>query len=170
MPAPIPPPLPDQILDMLNGMRGGFNDLLDLTFTHASHDEVVAEVPIGPHLHQPHGLVHGGVYSAIIETLASVGAALNTMQQGRHVVGLENSTTFLRAVREGKLIGRATPLHRGRRTHVWSVSIRDGQEREVASGRVRVLCIEDGKAVAGESISLKSLGVEGAGVEGAGES
>src|SRR5882724_3279776 len=111
------------VVAMLNASRGGFNVALGLVFTHAVPDEVSCEVPIGPHLVQPYGLVHGGVYASIGETLASVGAAMFAFPKGQTTVGLENTTSFLRAVRSGKLVGTARPLHRGRATQVWQVEI-----------------------------------------------
>ena len=151
------PPLPDDLIDTLNAARGGFNNTLGLTFTAASYEEVVAEIKVGPQLHQPYGLVHGGVYASMIETLVSVAAALHALADNRSTVGLENTTSFLRAVREGVLIGRATPLHRGRRTHVWQVRIHDGDGREVANGRVRLICLEQANKIAGQTIAIKPV-------------
>ncbi|HHH31283.1 MAG TPA: PaaI family thioesterase [Polyangiaceae bacterium] len=143
-------------MDDLNRRRGGFNQTIGLRFESVSYEEVVAVVPVSPALHQPYGLVHGGVYAAMIETLASVGAALNALAIGRSAVGLENATTFLKAVREGTLTGRATPLSRGRRTQVWEVRITDDDDRLVAHGRVRMLCLEGGAQVAGETVAMKT--------------
>lgn len=151
-----PPALPENVVEVLNATRGGFNTLIGLQFTQVSYDEVCAEIPVSPDLHQPYGLVHGGIYSTMIETLASVGAAMTAMPRGQTTVGLENSTSFLKAVRDGTLHGRATPLTRGRRTQVWEVSIRDDDDRLVATGRVRMICLEGGAAVAGETVGLKS--------------
>src|SRR5438874_7475634 len=113
-----------EVLKMLNAARGGFEVALGMTFTRASADEVECEVPVRPDLLQPYGLVHGGVYSSIIESAASVGAALFAMRSGQTTVGLENTTSFVRAVRSGKLIAVARPLHRGRQTQVWEVEVR----------------------------------------------
>src|SRR5262245_44728842 len=143
------------LLAMLNGNRGGFTVMLGLTFTRASDDEVACEVPVGPHLTQPYGLVHGGVYSSIVETLASVGAALFAMPKGLAPVGLENSTSFLRAVRSGKLVGGAGPVQRGRAARVWEVEVRGDDGKLAATGRVRLLCLEAGAAVAGETVQVK---------------
>lgn len=71
---------------------------------------------------QAYGIVHGGVYAGIIESLASVGAAIHALAEGKSVVGLENHTSFLRAVRSGTLHGVAKPLTRGRRSPVWECS------------------------------------------------
>lgn len=148
------PPLPDDVVDTLNGLHSGFDAALGLTFLRASYEEVVAEVTIGPRHLQVYGLVHGGVYATIVETLASTGAALTAMARGQHTVGLDNSTSFLRATREGKLTGRAVPRVRGRRTQVWDVTIVDDAGRDVATGRVRTLCLDPGAAVAGQPVAL----------------
>jgi uncharacterized protein (TIGR00369 family) len=149
-----PPELPENTVDVLNSTRGGYNTLIGLRFTSASYEKVCAEVAVTPELHQPYGLVHGGVYSSMIETLASVGAAINAMPAGRSTVGLENTTSFLKAVRSGTLYGEAVPLTRGKRTHVWDVTIRDDEKRLVATGRVRMICLEQGAAVAGKTVGL----------------
>jgi 1,4-dihydroxy-2-naphthoyl-CoA hydrolase len=144
------------VLKMLNAARGGFEVALGMTFTRASADGVEVEVPVRPELLQPYGLVHGGVYSSIIETAASVGAALFAMRNGQTTVGLENTTSFLRAVRSGKLIAIARPLHRGRATQVWEVEVRNNEGKVAATGRVRLLCLEPGAAVAGETVGVKT--------------
>jgi 1,4-dihydroxy-2-naphthoyl-CoA hydrolase len=144
------------VVTMLNAARGGFEVALGLRFTRASADEVACEVPVGPSLHQPYGLVHGGVYASIIETLASVGAALFAMPNGQTAVGLENTTSFLRAVRTGTLRGLARPLQRGRTTQVWEVEVRGDDGKLAATGRVRMLCLAPGAQVAGQTVALKS--------------
>lgn len=141
--------------ELLNQHLAGFNQMLELRFVRATDDEVVAEVPVTERLLQPYGLVHGGVYSAIAETVASSGAAITTMRDGRHTVGLENHTTFLRGVREGTLRATGTPLTRGRRSHVWQVDIRDGDGRLAARGQVRMLVLDADASVAGEKVALK---------------
>jgi uncharacterized protein (TIGR00369 family) len=150
------PPLPADIVDRCNRQRGGFNRTIGLEFVSVAYDRIVAEVPVTPALQQPYGIVHGGVYCTIVETLASTGAALNAMPRGDHTVGLENNTSFLRAVRGGRLRAVATPLTRGRRSQVWSVEITGDDGRAVATGRVRLLAIEQGAAIAGETVAVKT--------------
>ncbi|MGF1464658.1 MAG: PaaI family thioesterase [Sandaracinaceae bacterium] len=139
-------------LRWLNGRRGGFNETIGLRFTGARRDELPAEVDAGPTHHQPYGLVHGGVYATIVESVASTGAALHVLDSGAGVVGLENHTSFLRASRGGRLRARAIPLATGRRAHVWEVEIRDDDDRLLAKGRVRLLVLEPSAEVAGEPI------------------
>jgi acyl-coenzyme A thioesterase PaaI-like protein len=87
----------------LNAHLGGWAAAMGIHFVKANGDEVVAELEIASQHHQAYGIVHGGVYSGLIETIASVGAALWAQRHGQTVVGLENQTSFLLAVREGKL-------------------------------------------------------------------
>lgn len=150
------PPLPADIVATCNAQRGPFNRALSIEFTNVSYDEVVAEIPVTPGLHQPYGIVHGGVYCTIVETLASTGAALNAMARGQHAVGLENNTSFLRAVRGGRLRAVASPLARGRRSHVWTVTITDEANRAVATGRVRMLCLEPDATLAGQGVTVQN--------------
>ena len=120
----------------------GFPKLLGLRVEEASGDRVVLACPVTPDLHQPYGLVHGGVHAALAETAASVGAALWFGDRGK-VVGISNHTDFLRAVRSGTLRVEATPLARGRTTQLWEVAIRDEQARLVAHAKVRLQNVTD---------------------------
>ena len=128
---------------------------MGVTITSATQDEVRAELTIGPEHLQSYGIVHGGVHCGVIESLASIGAALFAFPRGQSVVGLENSTSFIRAVRAGaKLHAVSTPITRGRRTQVWEAQVLDDEEKLVATGRVRLLCIERDQMLAGEQVTV----------------
>lgn len=115
-----------------------FDDLLGGTVTEASASRVVLELPVTAKLHQPYGVVHGGVYAAMAETTASVGAALAVASEGRGAVGVSNHTDFLHAVREGTLRAEATPLSRSRTLQLWQVAVTDDQGRLVAHAKVKL--------------------------------
>src|SRR5262250_872866 len=123
----------------LNTSLGGWSAAMGLHFVRATADEVVAELQIAPNHKQAYGIVHGGVHSGLIETLASVGAALNALKDGRSAVGLENHTSFLSAVREGKLIAKAVPISRGKRSQVWEATVSTESGKLAAKGTVRVI-------------------------------
>lgn len=150
----------DDLAPTLNERNDGWNAAMGLRFVRATADEVIAEWTVGPHHLQPYGLVHGGVYSGVIETVASVGAAVYGLARGLSVVGLDNHTSFLHAAREGTLRATAKPLTRGRRTQVWEATITDPTGRTVATGRVRLLCLEQGARVAGETVAVKGEAIE----------
>jgi 1,4-dihydroxy-2-naphthoyl-CoA hydrolase len=147
-------PTPDFTEIMNAAAADGWLGATGLKLIHATRDEVVAEVEIGPHHLQAYGIVHGGVHAGIIESLASIGAAINAMPEGRTVVGLENHTSFIRAVRSGKLRAVARPLTRGRRSQVWEASVHDAEGRLAATGRVRLLVLEPESEVAGARVGI----------------
>src|SRR5213076_2732578 len=131
----------------LNEMPEGWLQAMGVTITKATADEVRAEMTVGPEHLQGYGIVHGGVHCGLIESLASIGAALYALPRSQSVVGLENNTSFIRAVRAG-----ATPITRGRKTQVWDAKVEDGEGRVVATGRVRLLCLEKEEALAGQQV------------------
>jgi 1,4-dihydroxy-2-naphthoyl-CoA hydrolase len=137
----------------LNDAPEGWLQAMGITITHATADEVRAELIVGPEHLQGYGIVHGGVHCGLIESLASIGAALYALPRHQSVVGLENNTSFIRAVRAGtKLRAVSTPVTRGRKTQVWEARVLDEDDRTVATGRVRLLCLEQDDALAGEQV------------------
>jgi uncharacterized protein (TIGR00369 family) len=128
---------------MVNAMPGGWVKAMGIVVTRATADEVACEWTVEDKHHQAYGIVHGGVHAGVIETLASIGAALVAMPRGQRVVGLENNTSFVRAVRSGTLRATAKPVTRGRTTQVWEAWIRDADDKLVAQGRVRLLCVAE---------------------------
>ena len=122
------------------GLGAGFDSELGLTFLEVTPDGGRAELTIKDELLQPWGIVHGGVYCAVVESLASVSAHvwLTSTGGGGSVVGVNNNTDFLRAISSGTVTATSTPIHRGRRQQLWAITITDEQDRLVARGQVRL--------------------------------
>jgi 1,4-dihydroxy-2-naphthoyl-CoA hydrolase len=118
----------------------GFDGQLGLTFLEVTPDGGRAQLSIKDELLQPWGIVHGGVYCSIIESLASVSAHVWLTAAGGDgtVVGVNNNTDFLRAISSGFVTAVSTPIHRGRRQQLWLVTITDENDRMVARGQVRL--------------------------------
>lgn len=129
--------MPDLTLDWLNSSAGWIG-AMKLRFTAASGDEVRCEFDVTDQHLQPFGLVHGGVMCGVIETLTSIGATLHVQPIGQEAVGLENTTSFIRAVRNGRLRAVAKPISRGRTNQLWEAWIHDDRDRLVSQGRVRL--------------------------------
>jgi len=110
---------------------------IGLVVDEVTDDRMRVRWHVTPEVHQPDGILHGGIHSWIVETVASVAAAGWFGDQGQ-VVGVSNQTDFYRAVREGELTSTGTPLHRGRSQQVWAVETRDEADRLVARGQVRL--------------------------------
>ena len=125
-------------LDWLNALPG-WSGAMQLSYTSASADEVTCEFTVDERHLQPFGLVHGGVHCGVIETLCSVGATLYVIDDGMQAVGLENTTSFIRATTIGATLRAvARPVSRGRTNQLWEAWIRDERDRLVAQGRVRL--------------------------------
>ena len=124
--------------------RPTYVGLTGIELTDASSDACQGKIVINENHHQPYGVVHGGVYCTLIETLASTGAALWAMESGlAGCVGVSNQTDFIRATTEGVLIGSATPIHRGRTQQLWQVTVtRENDGKLVARGQVRLQNVE----------------------------
>jgi 1,4-dihydroxy-2-naphthoyl-CoA hydrolase len=116
----------------------GFDALLGLEIQQMRPDTVVGEVLVQDELKQPFGLVHGGVFAAIAESLASLGTAFGVQKDGKVAQGLSNQTSFLRPITEGTIHARAIRRHAGRTTWVWEVEITDDQDRLCCLTRMTV--------------------------------
>lgn len=122
-----------------SGLGDGFDTELGLTYLEMTPDGGRARLDIHDKLLQPWGIVHGGVYCSIVESLASVSAHVwLSANGGGTVVGVNNNTDFLRAISSGTVTAESTPIHRGRRQQLWLITITDDNDRVVARGQVRL--------------------------------
>ena len=135
---------------------GGFNAALGLTLVQIDKQQVVAELRVGAQHHQPWGIVHGGVYCSIVETVCSMGAQAALTAGSGFIVGVDNHTSFLKATRSGTLRVVARPLSIGKGTQLWEANIENEQQQLVATGRVRLMVVEAGKMLAGEAAANKA--------------
>jgi len=116
----------------------GFDGLYGLELTELTDEVVRGRVAVSDNLKQPAGLVHGGVCTAIAESLASHGTAAAVSPDGKLVSGLSNQTTFLAPISQGTIQAVAVRRHRGRTTWVWEVEISDDRGRVCALSRVTI--------------------------------
>jgi 1,4-dihydroxy-2-naphthoyl-CoA hydrolase len=124
--------------EQINEVLMGFDRLYGLEILSLSDTEVRASVPVRDDLKQPAGLVHGGVYASIAESVASIGTALAVAAQGEMAMGLSNATNFLRPVTDGMIHALATRIHKGRTTWVWDVRFSDDADRTCAVTRMTI--------------------------------
>ena len=108
---------------------------LGIEIVEATKEKVVARMPVGPKVHQPFGILHGGASVALAETVASTAGLMQVDRAKETVVGLEINANHLRGKRDGMLTAIATPLHVGRKTHVFDVRITDEQGKLVCVSR-----------------------------------
>lgn len=122
---------------------GGLDAQLGVRVEAVSGERVELRLAVTPALHQPFGIVHGGVYCALVESAASIGAANWLGDQGT-VVGVANQTDFLKAVSGGELTAVGTAVHRGYSQQLWQVHITDGEGQLIARGQVRLQNLRPG--------------------------
>ena len=128
---------------VLDEFSAPFDATLGLVYTDVTPDGLKAQLSVKPSLLQPMGIVHGGVWCAMVESMASVSAYVWLRDNGGgNVVGVNNNTDFLRAITEGTAFGVSEPVHRGRRQQLWLVTIRDEGQRLIARGHVRLQNLE----------------------------
>jgi uncharacterized protein (TIGR00369 family) len=119
-------------------------ELLDIQFDEATPTRVSGSVAADERHHQPWGLVHGGLYTTVIETFATTGAYEAVRDHGQQAVGVTNITDFVRPHESGRLSVVANAVHQGRSQQLWQVEIRrPGDDKLIARGQVRLQNIDE---------------------------
>jgi 1,4-dihydroxy-2-naphthoyl-CoA hydrolase len=116
----------------------GFDALYGLELREVTTDTATARVKVRDEIKQPYGLIHGGVFAAIAESLTSIATAMAVMEDGKAAMGLSNQTSFLRPITEGTIHARAVRKHAGATTWVWEVEMSDDQDRLCAITRMTI--------------------------------
>ena len=112
---------------------------LGIEITEITENTVSGKMPVNSKTKQPMGLLHGGASAALIESLGSVGSAISVDLKTQFIVGLEINTNHIRGVKSGFVYCKATCIHKGRSTHIWSADITNENSKLVATGRLTVL-------------------------------
>jgi uncharacterized protein (TIGR00369 family) len=116
----------------------GFDGLYGLELLSMDEETVTAQVAVRDELLQPAGLVHGGVFASIAESICSTATWMAVQGEGRSAQGLSNQTSFLRPIQAGTIHATGRRRHRGRTTWVWEVDITDDAGRLCALVRMTV--------------------------------
>ena len=131
--------LPDWVRSLPQATLAG---ALGIEIVELGPERVVATMPVDDRTRQPYGLLHGGASIALAETVASLGAAGRVDRERFAVVGQEINGNHIRAVKDGVVRAVAVPIHVGRTSQVWSIEIRDEQERLVCISRCTLAVVE----------------------------
>lgn len=129
-------------LTTINAMlKGTIMEQLGIAITEWGEHYIVGTMPVDHRTHQPMGLLHGGASAVLIESLGSMGSALTVDIHTHHVVGIAINANHLRGVSSGRVTGKASSVHRGKKTHVWQADITDEQGHLVCTGRLTVMIV-----------------------------
>jgi uncharacterized protein (TIGR00369 family) len=113
-------------------------ELLGIEIVDPGPDPALARLPVTPGICQPFGIVHGGSFAALAETICSVATYEAVKEQGLLALGQSNHATFIRPISEGTIHAEARPRHRGRTTWVWDCEITDDRGRLCSLVRMTV--------------------------------
>jgi 1,4-dihydroxy-2-naphthoyl-CoA hydrolase len=130
--------VPRPVTNPFEGRPVGFDRLFGLELLDSSDSEVHAQVKVRDELRQPAGLVHGGVFAAIAEAMASMATRMAVDDEGKRAQGLSCQTSFLRPIVDGTIHATARRRHKGRTTWVWEIDITDDAGRLCALVRTTV--------------------------------
>lgn len=116
-------------------------EFLNIKFVEVTETSLIAKMPITSRTHQPWGILHGGVSVVLAESIGSFGSSLLVDQENYMAVGLEVNANHIRPVKSGMVKGVGTPVHLGRKTHVWDIKIYNEQEKVVCVSRLTVAIV-----------------------------
>lgn len=130
-------------LEVLNKMSSNtMVEHLGIVFTEIGDDFIEATMPVDKRTHQPLGQLHGGASVALAETIGSVAATFCVDITKQYVVGLDINANHVKSVREGFVTGRTKPIHIGKRTQVWEITIVNEQKELVCISRITMAVID----------------------------
>jgi 1,4-dihydroxy-2-naphthoyl-CoA hydrolase len=129
----------------------GIHGLLGVEMLETTPERVVLRLPVDWRVHQPYGILHGGVSALLAESAASLGAAL-AAGPGKGVVGIELNASHLRSLRQGHLTATATPVRVGRTVQVWRITLTDDDGRAICESRCTVSVIDTPPSGEGGSV------------------
>lgn len=117
-------------------------DYLGIEFIEIGDDYLCAKMPVNERTRQPIGIMHGGASCALAETVASVAANFCVDPQKKVCVGLEINTSHIRQVKSGFVVGHARPVHLGKSTQLWEISIHDEENHLISLSRLRIAVLD----------------------------
>lgn len=133
----------EHILERLNSTNSGnLMEHLGIEYTVVGEAFLEAAMQVGPRLHQPMGILHGGATAALAESVGSAASALQLDLSQEFAVGMELDINHLKSVREGLVTARAEAIHLGRSTHLWDIRVRNAQDQTIAVSRLSMMVLQ----------------------------
>ena len=134
---------PKASLEIINQMsKNTLVEHLGIEITELGKDFLVGKMPVDHRTHQPLGMLHGGASVALAETLGSIAATLTLDPEKQYCVGLDINANHVKAVRDGFVYGKTTPLHVGKKTQVWEIRITNEAQELVCISRITMAVLD----------------------------
>ncbi len=132
-------------VELMNARNINLVKHIGIEYTEIGEDYIIAKMPVDKRTQQPFGYLHGGASVVLAETLGSVASFLIVAKEDKAAVGLEINANHARPVSSGFVYGKVTPLHLGKRTHIWDIQITDEEENLVCVSRLTTAIIDKKK-------------------------
>ncbi|MDA8980184.1 hotdog fold thioesterase [Chitinophagales bacterium] len=129
-------------LEGVNNTQNNMVKHIGIEFSAFGDDYLEATMPVDARTHQPFGLLHGGASVVLAETIGSLAGFLCLEEEGKVVVGQEINANHIRGVKSGIVTGRATPVHLGRQSQVWSIEIRNEDNKLIGISRLTLAVVK----------------------------
>lgn len=133
-------------IDAINKLSKNMVSLLDIKFSEVTDDSISATMPVDSRTKQPFGILHGGASVVLAETVGSIASFLVIGEGSEVPVGLEINANHLRSVANGLVTAKCTPIHIGRKTHVWDIKISNDEGKLVCISRLTIAIVEKPKS------------------------
>jgi uncharacterized protein (TIGR00369 family) len=132
------------LVDYLNDkiIQNTLMQTLHISFVKAEGNTLTAQMPVNSSVYQPMGLLHGGATAALAESVGSTASHIFVDLESQEIRGLELSINHLRSKKEGVIYATAKPIHIGRTTHLWEISIVDENDKMVAHAKITNIVLQ----------------------------
>jgi len=125
-------------------LRGTMAETLGMEVEEIGEDFLTIKMPVDHRTIQPYGILNGGASLALAETVASYAGNILVNKHGKHCVGLEINGNHIKSIRSGWVYGKATPIHVGKRSHVWNIDVTNENNELICKSRMTLVVIENG--------------------------
>jgi uncharacterized protein (TIGR00369 family) len=132
----------EKILKVCNNIsKGTLMETLEIQFVDVGENYLIARMPVTPRVFQPDGVLHGGATVALAESVGSAASYVFMDAKEYFVRGIEISANHVRSIKEGDVFARATIVHKGRTTQLWSIQITDGEDRLISQCKLTTIAL-----------------------------
>jgi 1,4-dihydroxy-2-naphthoyl-CoA hydrolase len=118
---------------------------LGIEFSEIKEDYIIAKMPVNANTSQPMGILHGGASVTLAESIGSIGSHLIIDNETENAVGVEINANHISSAKEGYVTGKGIIIHKGKSTHIWSIDIRDQDEKLISTSRLTVMILKKSK-------------------------
>ena len=132
------------LVDYLNDkiIQNTLMQTLHITFVKAQGNTLTAQMPVNSSVHQPMGMLHGGATAALAESVGSTASHVFVDIEKQEIRGLELSINHLQSKKKGMIYATAKPIHIGRTTHLWKITVVDEDDKIIAHAKMTNIVLQ----------------------------